>query len=368
MDHNSSSVDERRDFALNLPALAGGLTAAGRVLEYLKLETCNRTELYAVLPEDGGEPFNAPGGARILYGRDAVRHLLRVLLGLESMARGESHIVSQVKSAYAASESCGKVLHRLFQRALGVAAPLRGAHPGREPSLPRIAVRHYLENSRPGRPAMVVGTGLVGRETALALLLGGRRTLVANRTPRPPDEKLREAEAVPWESWKERAAECGAVFLCTSSPTPILGAGEASSLRDVMIFDLGAPRQSEAPASGVRVTIDDMREIAGAVMDGYGKSLAVLEAEADRVSAALLAEISVLADDTWKRLAMSRANAIIKDRAARYAGKYGVPEAGLEEFALSVMSAFLHPLNSAGAAHGARAWRILSGERGEGSG
>ena len=130
MDHNLSSVDQRSDFSSHISSIASDLTARGVVGEHLKLETCNRAELYIVFSGGGaGEVIDGLAGAKVLYDYGAVRHLLRVLLGLESMARGESHIVSQVKSAYGASGGCGKVLHKLFQRALGITASLRARHP-----------------------------------------------------------------------------------------------------------------------------------------------------------------------------------------------------------------------------------------------
>jgi glutamyl-tRNA reductase len=330
----------------------------------MKLETCNRVEFYVVLSgEDVGLADEFLPSARVLYDYEAVRHLLRVLLGLESMARGESHIVSQLKSAYGEACGCGKVLHKLMQRALGMAASLRGEHPGREPSLSRIASEHYLNNSpNPGRPVMVVGMGEIGRDTAHILLLSGCDVLAANRTRRDFGEKLASVKPVPWESWRERARDCGAIFLCTASSVPILSAADARAMPDVWVFDLGSPHQSEPVGSGVRVTLDEMREIAEGLLEDYGKSLASLEIEADKASGALLAEISILTDDTWKHLALSRAHSIIKDRASQYAGKCGAAADELELFASSVMKAFLHPLVSARAGHGTRAWRILSGE------
>jgi glutamyl-tRNA reductase len=131
---------------------------------------------------------------------------------------------------------------------------------------------------------------------------------------------------------------------------------------DVWVIDLGSPHQSEERNSGVRVTLDDMNEIASSVTDEYKRTLETLEDEADKASSALIAEISILTDDTWKRLALARAHGIIADRASGCAKKTGADQRDLEAFANSVMKAFLHPLAAARTAHGSRAWRILSGE------
>jgi glutamyl-tRNA reductase len=365
MDHNSSIVGTRAAFSERIAAYIGGIGPGGGV-EYLKIETCNRIELYLVFDNVHDERKAVSSlavGAAVMFGRDVVRHLLRVLLGLESMAKGESHIVSQVKTAYETSDGCGKVLHRLFQRAFGVAASLRSrCHPGREPSIPYIAVKHYVENSAAAAPVMVVGLGEVGIETARILILMGRGVLVSNRTERPQRSMISNAEIVPWDEWRERARECGAVFLCTSSPVPILSGEAQDEMPDTWTMDLGAPHQSEPRHMGVRVTLDDMKTISETMTREYSKSLSALEEEADRASETLLAEISLLADDTWKHLALARARAIIKERASQHARRSGGVEEELEAFASSVMNVFLRPLVAERAAHSSRAWRILSGE------
>ncbi|MDR1137226.1 MAG: hypothetical protein LBK91_02775 [Synergistaceae bacterium] len=368
MDHNSSMVGDRADFAVRAASRAGAMKSGGLISEYVRLETCNRTELYLVFSETESDKETAAvlsvSGSRTLFDYEAVRHLLRVLLGLESMAKGESHIVSQVKSAYYSAGDCGRVLHRLFQRAIGIAASIRTRyHPGREPSVSYIAASYYVKNSDAGdKPVIVVGLGTVGRETAYILLRMGRRVLITNRSPKEPDKKLSGAEFVPWNVWKNHAASCGAVFLCTSSDTPILSVPDEDAMPDTWVLDLGSPHQSGQRNAGVRITLDEMREISREEMDKYGKSLEILEDEADRLSSALLAEISVLTDDAWKQLAMARAHALIRKKASQYAKKTGADKGDLEMFASSVMKAFLHPLVAASAAHGFRAWRILSGE------
>jgi glutamyl-tRNA reductase len=336
------------------------------------LSTCNRSELYMALPdsedESAADILSIPG-TRTLYDYDAVRHLLRVLLGLESMAKGESHIVSQVKSAYASAADCGKVLHRLFQRAIGMAATLRACyHPGREPSIPYIAVNYFVKkfapttNERGASRALVVGLGMMGHETASILLQMGFDVYVTNRSARAPDKKIADASVVPWEKWRAFAAGCDVIFLCTGAESPILSSSTEDEMPDTWVFDLGSPHQSESRGSGVRVTLDDLNEISRTLMEDYNKSLDVLDSEADKMSGALLSEISMLTSDTWKHLALARAQTLVHERAASHADKLGVTERDLETFASSILKKFLHPLISSNAAHSSRAWRILSGE------
>jgi len=61
---------------------------------------------------------------------------------------------------------------------------------------------------------------------------------------------------------------------------------------DVRVFDLGAPHQSEPRGTGLRLTLDQMKEIADDLLSDYGSSLVALEMEADKASSALLTEIN----------------------------------------------------------------------------
>ncbi len=348
------------------------MCAAGAIREYLALYTCNRSELYIVLPEDDGEAevvrALALPGAQTLGGLEAVHHLLRVLLGLESMARGESHIVAQVKEAYAAAAGCGKVLHRLFQRALGMAATLRSCyHPGREPSIQFIAADSFRRGSAGGR-VLVVGLGAFGSEMAELLAGMGFEVSATNRTPgriAALGEKAGACRMLEWAGWREALGAYDAVFLCTGAPRPVMSVADRVAMRDgAALFDLGSPLQSEE-GPGARVTLDDLRERAAETLAEYGRSLVRLEEEAARASGALLAEISVLADDTWKHLALARAKSLARERAEAQAKKLGVAPEELEVFAGSLLKSYLHPLVAVPAAHSARAWRILSGEGAE---
>jgi glutamyl-tRNA reductase len=105
------------------------------------LSTCNRTELYCDLQDDHVEAltewlarFHALDPADIrphLYSfpdADAVRHLLRVAGGLDSMILGEPQILGQMKAAYQNASDAGTLdaaLERLFQHTFAVAKQIR---------------------------------------------------------------------------------------------------------------------------------------------------------------------------------------------------------------------------------------------------
>ena len=339
------------------------LLKGGLLEEALLLRTCWRRELYALLPETPVPGLPEPD----LRGGGVVRHLLRVLLGLESFAVGESHVVRQVRDAYEGCATCGPALHRLFQRALGVAGALRTSfHPGREPSIPWLAVQAFREHPRwPEVRALVLGAGEMGLETARVLAACDVPCLLANRSPRPLPEDPRILP-LPWEGWPDALGQVEGVFCCTASPAPLLGPEPLEGLAPPpWVLDLGSPPQSTPLPGTRRVLLADLAKTAETLLRDYRASLSTLEEEADRAAEALAGELVHRSGDTWKRLALARGKALARERAALAASRCGGDPRDFEVFAESLLAGFLHPLLTAPPAHTSRAWRILSGSEEE---
>ena len=108
--------------------------------EAVIVSTCNRVEFYLAAEQaaPGFEAVHRFAAARAavpegeaffrLPTDGTVRHLFRVVSGLESMVLGETEILGQVKKAYAAASGSGatsKHLNKLFQRAFNVAKEVR---------------------------------------------------------------------------------------------------------------------------------------------------------------------------------------------------------------------------------------------------
>jgi glutamyl-tRNA reductase len=141
LNHTPAAVSLRESLALREEILKTALARLGRgcgkgptINELVILSTCNRVELYAVSNEPGFsalEEFLAgaqgvprPAFAGHLYrlaGLEAVRHLLHVAAGLDSLVLEEPQILRQVWQALELARSqdvAGPVLSRLFQDAL----------------------------------------------------------------------------------------------------------------------------------------------------------------------------------------------------------------------------------------------------------
>ncbi len=341
----------------------------GSILEALPLHTCNRAELYLVLAEGDCPAELDCRGARRYEGPEAVRHLLRVLLGLESIALGEEFVVRQVRDSYEShrDELCGRVLHRLFQRGLGLSSSLREAyHPGRAPSIPWLMVQEMTSHCGwDGERCLVVGSGVMGQEVLRILRAVGVERAVTNRTEEKGRECARELGAcwIPWEDWRARLPQFRNVFLCTGASEKVLLPDDV--LPGSRIFDLGSPLQAHAGvASLVRlVIVDDLAKRSEELLADYSRKLKKLAREADRVARTLSEEIEALNGQAYMRLAMSRARKVAFDRAGKTADQNGYDPEVLESMAWSIVKGVLDPvLKRKEDPHTRKVWRALVGE------
>jgi glutamyl-tRNA reductase len=208
MSHRSAPVEVRERVAF--PPCAGRsflrrLKDEGAVSEAVLLSTCNRTEVYAVVEDEGArgrmldllaedrgvERASLEQDTYWLTDAEAVRHLYRVASSLDSMVVGEGQILGQVREAYRAAteEHCaGQILNRLFHTSLRVGKKVRSETGIGDSSLsvPRVAVKLAEEvfGDLTGRRALVLGAGDMSELVVKHLKDGGvADLLIANRTP-----------------------------------------------------------------------------------------------------------------------------------------------------------------------------------------
>ena len=207
MSHRSAPIEVREQVAF-APCAARSflrrLKEEGSVAEAVLLSTCNRTELYAVIEDEGarGRLFEALAAEKgvgdyflerhsyWLTDDEAVRHLYRVASSLDSMVVGEGQILGQVREAYRAAteELCtGPILNRLFHTSLRVGKSVRSETGLGDSSLsvPRVAVKLAEEvfGTLEGRRALVLGAGEMSGLVVKHLKSSGVREIrIANRT------------------------------------------------------------------------------------------------------------------------------------------------------------------------------------------
>jgi Glutamyl-tRNAGlu reductase, N-terminal domain len=136
ISHKTAPVELRERLAVKqseIADLAFVLKCFGHLDEIVLLSTCNRVEIYgttrhatrhikSLLQLLCAEPGALDPHIYLYEGAAAVRHLLRVTAGLDSMVLGETEITGQIKSAYEIAHNVGltgPVLNRLSKGVSG---------------------------------------------------------------------------------------------------------------------------------------------------------------------------------------------------------------------------------------------------------
>lgn len=254
---------------------AGRLTDAG--LESFVLMTCNRAEVYwrsrsgrdlalveaAWRDVAGAEdvPFER------LAGRDAVRHILRVGSGLESMVLGEPEVLGQLRGTLDAPGTrarAGTLIEGLVQAAIRCGGRARAETAIGEGaiSVASLAAQRLLEEL--GSPArsrlMVLGAGETGRAAARHLRAEGVERLVfVNRTPERAVEAARELDCdwAPLDRLHEQLERSDGVVVSVAAPRPLLGPADVrpalhGRTRPLAIADLSMPRAADPVLRALR--------------------------------------------------------------------------------------------------------------------
>lgn len=369
LDFHNSCVETRSMMWKSVSEL-DSLREQGEILEAMPLHTCNRSELYLAIPKGSSIPEELSyQGCEIYREEKVVIHLLRVLLGLESMACGEMHITGQVKDCYEdRSHLCGRHLHRLFQGALKMSKILRSCyHPGMEPSIPYLMAEVLKEHpSFPDLKALVIGAGQMGTETARILSSMKVSTSITNRT----DEKAADTASelgighIEWKKWKKEAGGFNALFFCTGSSHPLMDS--SGSIPGKWVFDMGSPAQFRmGEDEGIRYTcIDNLAANTDSLIREYREKISLLEREARESAALLWSELSSMSGETYKRLVMGRARKIVAERANMTSSKTGASEEILQQMGWSIIKAVLSPVFEESDVHSRRVWKVLAGDIG----
>lgn len=292
LNHTTAPVPVRERIAYaadDLPRALADLRRHTRVEEAVLLSTCNRTEFYFQAPDDTGvlDWLSRDRGmprhelAPCLYQfreEGAVRHLLRVAAGLDSMVVGEAQILGQLKQAYATARENGHVGHGLNQLfACGFATAKRvrtDTRIGTQPvSVASIAVdlsRRIFSNFAE-HTALLVGAGQMIALCARHLHTQGMgRIIIANRSP---TRALSIAQGVQGfgiglTDLDAHLDEADILIACTASPEPLIhlpavrAALRRRKHRPMLMVDLGLPRDIDPAISQLDdvflYTLDDL--------------------------------------------------------------------------------------------------------------
>ena len=326
VDHQHSDVALRERLAVpsaELPELYARLAA--HLPEAVVLSTCNRTELYALVDrraggreaaihllsrERAGLPIAELAGVLgERWQEDAVRHLFRVAVGLESLIVGEPEILGQIRGAADAARragSAGPVLTRLFRDALAVGRRARVesgiARSAVSVATAAVELAQKAVCSLDRRTVLVGGAGKMSAIAArsLAARRAGRILVTSRRLARAEELAARVGgEAYSFDRLAEAVAESDVVITATAAPGPVFSeslvrralAGRPE--RPLVLVDVAVPRDVEPSVSGLPsctvYNIDDLAAVrqanlAARRLEG-AKVEAIVEREVDKFAA-----------------------------------------------------------------------------------
>jgi glutamyl-tRNA reductase len=269
ISHHTANVETRERYLPGQPSES--LRADCGCAEAVMLATCNRVEFYAasrdtvtteqvahcmarkeVSPGEDGRGFYR------YEGDECVRHLFKVVCGLDSIVIGETEILGQVKKAYALareSGSAGPLLHRLFQRAFHVAKQVRsrteitrGAV-----SVASVVVDLALKifSNLAQRKVLLLGAGEMSERTARALRARGVSDIRVSNRSFERAERLAasvQGRAVAFQHWPNECSEVDILISSTAAQEPLLTRDILRPLirerlqRPLFIIDAAVPR------------------------------------------------------------------------------------------------------------------------------
>lgn len=302
INHNSAAVEVRERVAFAPEQVAEALAdacATGAVDEVVILSTCNRTELYGIVPV--GKPL-AERAANLIdwianyhhlpaeelrsaayhyEAEAALSHIIQVASGLDSMVLGEPQIFGQLKSAFAVASEAGTVaseLGRLFPRVFTIAKKVRtDTAIGENPvsvAYAAVDLAGHIFSDLANCQALLVGAGeTIELVTRHLIDAGVKQIVIANRTLGRARELAQQfgAEAVLLADIPTQLPAADIVITSTASQLPILGKGAVEQAikvrkhRPMLMVDIAVPRDIEPQVGDLRdiylYSVDDLREI-----------------------------------------------------------------------------------------------------------
>lgn len=296
LNHTTAPLELRERAVVDHVGMSSALRSLSSfpgVSEAAILSTCNRTDLYCGIGAGQDAPTRWFGeflgidrgvlaGHLYVHREDAaVRHLMRVASGLDSMVLGEPQILGQLKQAYGVARregSLGVVLDKLFQRSFSVAKRVRtdtdiGVSPV-SVAYAAVTLAQRIFGDLDARTALLVGAGetveLCARHLASSRI---GRMVIANRTL----EHARRiaialgAYAISLDEVPLHLAEADIVISSTGSREPVISFEQTRAAvrrrrrRPMFMADLAVPHDIEREAGNLSdvylYSVDDLADV-----------------------------------------------------------------------------------------------------------
>ena len=296
ISHKFASVDLRGQVSFAPESVVETLQTAVDELglsEMALLSTCNRTEVYAVgdvtdqqwLDWLANKKHQTTERLQDSYychrNHEAIRHMICVASGLDSLVVGEPQIFGQIKSAYSVAQKAKTVktqLNMAFQWSFAVAKRVRSETAiGKNPvsvAYASVVLAEQIFSDLKNASALLIGAGETIELVAKHLCDKQIGTItVANRTLERAQELAENfsAEAILLSDIPENLHCADIVISSTASQLPILGKGAVETAlkrrlhRPIFMVDVAVPRDIEPQVEQLDdvylYTVDDLEEV-----------------------------------------------------------------------------------------------------------
>jgi glutamyl-tRNA reductase len=291
INHKTAPIELREKVVFPQEKLAlylQDLSINENIREAVLLSTCNRSELYCNTDDMNKilewfcrhhqlTPAELKPAMYFYRNDEAVRHMMQVACGLDSMVLGESQILGQMKEAF--SESCaagtvGTLFNRLFQQVFAVAKEVRtntaiGACPVSVSSATISFIKEHFSNTISKSNFVLIGAGvtidLVMRHLQTQL---PQTITIVNRSAENARElaKKYSVHAGSIAELPAFLAKADIVISATGSTIPIVTKKMLSvRTKPIFIVDIAVPRDVETAAGELEqvklYSIDDLKGI-----------------------------------------------------------------------------------------------------------
>ncbi len=297
------------------------------------LSTCNRTEVYvqgeenrfrqleevlAKISGSTGEQIRKL--VRRYQGRKALRHLFRVVCGMESMVIGEDQILGQVRDAYGYAKEAGYTGYEsnsVFQAALACAKRVKTETmiSRTTVSVATLAANEVIRLPMPCKTVLLMGgSGKMGGIILKNLL--SQKDIRVIATARSHNgifqSSSMQVENVDYQERYARLEEADAIISATSSPHYTLTAGRVREAiqtpKERLFLDISMPPDLDVEIGKLEhcrlVALDDIQKLAEdnnrLKQQAFADAEEILEEELEKLCKVLLFHRFTEEDVHWK--------------------------------------------------------------------
>ena len=297
INHKTAPVSVREKVAFSPQGLVDRLNEINsknnKKDEVIILSTCNRTEIYTHSGHDFDEvchwflhqkDLSFEQLQACLYhhsGKDAIKHVLRVASGLDSMVLGEPQVLGQLKAALKVAtdqNTAGSLLKHLMQHAFSTAKKVRtqtsiGSNPV-SVAYAAVNLAKQIFSNLENKTALLIGAGetieLVGKHLKNA---STGKIIIANRSIDKANKVAKSLDGigVSLQEISDYLPEADIVISSTAAPVPVIGKGTVERAlkkrkhKPIFMVDIAVPRDIEAEVSELDdvflYTVDDLQSV-----------------------------------------------------------------------------------------------------------